>query len=72
MAMAEHYCIEVVAELDCIVVVEHCCTEVVVEIEKGPHLPKVLEPQESPVGLGAMRVEKTFRHPEQGENRCSS
>ena len=41
-------------------------------LKKSPHLPKVLEPQEPPVGLGAVGVEKTFGHPEQGENRCSS
>ena len=41
-------------------------------LEKGPHLPEVSEPQEPPVGLGAVRVEKTFGHSEQGENRCSS
>ena len=45
---------------------------VVVGLEKGPHFPEVLEPQEPPVGLGAMAVEKTFGHPEQGENRYSS
>ena len=45
---------------------------VVVGLERGPHLPEVLEPQESPVGLGTMGVEKTIGHPEQGENRCSS
>ena len=38
-------------------------------LEKGLHLPKVLEPQGPPVGLEAMGVEKTFGHPEQGENR---
>ena len=42
---------------------------VAVGLEKGPHLPKVSEPQEPPVGLGAEGVEKIFGHPEQGENR---
>ena len=41
-------------------------------LEKGPHLPEVSEPQEPPVGLGAVGVEKIFGHSEQGENRCSS
>ena len=41
-------------------------------LEKGPHLPEVLEPQELLVGLGTKGVEKTFGHPEQGENRYSS
>ena len=41
-------------------------------LEKGPHLPEVSEPQEPLVGLEAVGVEKTFGHPEQGENRCSS
>ena len=41
-------------------------------LEKGPHLPEVSEPQEPPVGLGAMGVEKIFGHSEQGENRCAS
>ena len=41
-------------------------------LEKGPHLPEVSEPQEPPVGLGAMGVEKIFGHSEQGENKCSS
>ena len=45
---------------------------VVAGLEKGPHLLEVVEPQELPVGLGAVGVEKTFEHPEQGENRCSS
>ena len=40
-------------------------------LEKGLHLPKVSEPQELPVGLGAVGVEKTFGLSEQGENRCS-
>ena len=41
-------------------------------LERGPHLSEVLKPQELPVGLGAVGVEKTFGHLEQGENRCSS
>ena len=41
------------------------------ELEKGPHLPEVSEPQESPIGLGAEGVEKIFGHSEQDENRCS-
>ena len=41
-------------------------------LEKGLHLPEVSEPQEPPVGLGAVGVEKIFGHSEQGENRCSS
>ena len=41
-------------------------------LDKGPHLPEVLEPQEPSVGLGAMGVEKTFGHPKHGKNRCSS
>ena len=45
---------------------------VVAGLEKGPHLPKVAEPQEPPVGLGAMVVEKTFGYTEQGKNKCSS
>ena len=45
---------------------------VAAKLEKGPHLPEVSEPQEPSVGLGAVGVEKTFGHPEQGENRCSS
>ena len=32
-------------------------------LEKGPHLPEALEPQEPLVGLGAVGVEKTFEHP---------
>ena len=52
---------------------EHCCIvaspeelehEVVTaELEKGPHLPEVLEPQEPSVGLGAVEVGRTFGHP---------
>ena len=45
---------------------------VAAELEGGPHLPEVAEPQELPVGLKALGVEKTFGHSEQGENRCSS
>ena len=45
---------------------------VAAELEKGQHFPEVAKPQEPPVGLGAVVVEKTFGHPEQGENRCSS
>ena len=41
-------------------------------LERGPHLLEVSEPQELLVGLGAVGVEKTVEHPEQGENRCSS
>ena len=33
------------------------------ELEKGPHLPEVLEPQELLVGLGAVGVGKTFGYP---------
>ena len=40
-------------------------------LEKGPHLPEVSEPQEPPVDLEVMGVEKIFVHSEQGENRCS-
>ena len=45
---------------------------VAVGLERGPHLPEVSEPQEPPVGLGAVGVEKIFGHFEQGKNRCSS
>ena len=44
---------------------------VAAELEKGPHLPEVSEPQEPPVGLEAEGVKKIFGHFEQGENRCS-
>ena len=54
----------VVAELEFVIMAA--------KLEKGPHFPEVSEPQEPPVGLGAVVVEKTFGHPEQGENRCSS
>ena len=31
-------------------------------LEKGSHLPEVSKPQEPPVGLGVVGVEKTFGH----------
>ena len=72
--VAEHCCTKASPE-----VVEHevVATEpefviVAAGLEKGLHLPEVSEPQELPVGLGAVGVEKTFGHLEQGENRCSS
>ena len=69
----EHYCIVASSEeLGHVVVAAEPEFEVVVAgLEKGPHLPKVLEPQESPVGLEVKEVEKNFGHFEQGENRCS-
>ena len=45
--------------------------EVAAGLEKGPHLPEVLRPQEPPVGLEVEGVERVFEHFEQGENRCS-
>ena len=44
---------------------------VAVGLEKGPHSPEVLRPQELSVGLKAEGVERVFEHFKQGENRCS-
>ena len=71
---AEHYCTAAsLEELEHEVgAAEPEFVIVVAGLERGPHLPEVLEPQEPSVSLGAMGVETTFGHSEQGENRCST
>ena len=62
--MAEHYCIEASpGEVELKVeAAEPEFEAVAVELEKGPHLPEVLEPRESPTGLKAEEVGRVFEH----------
>ena len=69
----EHYCIGASSEKlgHGVVAAEPKFEVVAAGLEKGPHSPKVLRPQEPPVGLEAEGVERVFEHFEQDENKCS-
>ena len=70
---AKHYCIVALPEElgHGVVAVEPEFEVVAAGLEKGPHSPKVLGPQEPPVGSEVEGVERVFEYFEQGENRCS-